>query len=62
MPTAQVEKNKIQKEIREKIGLPPGRLDNTDNCPCIDLYALAEAVYGLMKKELRLEQERLGRR
>ena len=27
----------------------------------IDLYALAEEIYKLMKQELRLEQQRLGR-
>ncbi len=45
-----------------KIDLPPGRYGNTEACPCIDLYAVAEAVYKLMKKDLRLERERLGRR
>ncbi len=62
MPVAQVEKKAIQKELRQKVDLPPGRHGNTDNCPCIDLYALADAVYVLMKKDLRLERERLGRR
>jgi hypothetical protein len=62
MPTAQTEQNKIQKEIRKKVDLPPGRHGNTDNCPCIDLYALADAIYVLMKQDLRLERERMGRR
>jgi hypothetical protein len=30
--------------------------------PTIDLQALADKVYALLKQELRLEQERLGRR
>jgi hypothetical protein len=30
--------------------------------PPIDLQELAEKVYALLQKELRIEQERLGRR
>ena len=48
--------------LKRKIDLPPGRRGNTDDCPCIDLYALADEIYKLMKKDLRLERERLARR
>ncbi len=50
------------KNAKRKIDLPPGRYGNTDDCPCIDLYALADAIYKLMKQDLRLERERTGRR
>jgi len=50
------------RNARRKIDLPPGRTGNTEDCPCIDLYALADEIYKLMKKDLRLERERLGRR
>jgi hypothetical protein len=60
MPEAKTDAEK--KNIKRKIDLPPGRYGNTDACPCIDMYALADAIYDLMKHDLRLERERLGRR
>jgi hypothetical protein len=30
--------------------------------PAVDLRALAEKIYALLKEELRLERDRLGRR
>ena len=42
--------------------IPPGRYGNTAECPCVDLYQLADILYKMMKKDLRLEQERLGPR
>lgn len=59
MPEATTDAEK--KNVKRKIDLPPGRYGNTDNCPCIDLYALAEAIYDLMKQDLQMERERLGR-
>jgi hypothetical protein len=59
MPKAKT--NAEEKEVRQKIEIPPGRYGNTEGCPCIDMYALAEEIYKLMKRDLRLERERLGR-
>jgi hypothetical protein len=50
------------KTAKAKVDLPPGRYGNTEDCPCIDMYALADEIYKLMKKDLRRERERLGRR
>ncbi len=41
--------------------IPPGRHGNTADCPSVDVYELADILYKMIKKDLRLEQERLGR-
>lgn len=51
-----------KRNAKRKIDIPPGRYGATDDCPCIDMYALADEIYKLMKQDLRLERERLGRR
>ena len=58
----EVKKAAETKKILPKIDLPPGRYGNTEGCPCIDMYALADEIYRLMKQDLRVERERLGRR
>jgi hypothetical protein len=60
MPEAKTEAEK--RNAKRQIEIPPGRYGATDGCPCIDLYALADELYKLMKADLRLERERLGRR
>ena len=60
MPKTETDAEK--KTVKRKIDIPPGRYGATDGCPCIDLYALADEIYKLMKADLRLERERLGRR
>ena len=59
MPKAKT--NTEEEAARKKVEIPPGRYGNTEGCPCIDIYALAEEIYKLMKRDLRLERERLGR-
>lgn len=60
MPKAKTDSEK--KVIHRDIVIPPGRFGATESCPCIDMYALAEEIYKLMKRDLLLERERLGRR
>ena len=60
MPENKTDADKLN--AKRNIVIPPGRYGATDNCPCIDLYALADEIYQLMKQDLRLERERLGRR